>query len=92
LSLRALRGRPVTLFFYPADWSPVRNDELAVFDELLPEFEWHDARLVGISNDGVCRHTAFADAGNRRFASLSEFAPKVLHHQRLVSDAATRWR
>jgi thiol-disulfide isomerase/thioredoxin len=43
LLLSELRGRPVVLVFYPADWSPVCNDELAIFNELLPEFEPHDA-------------------------------------------------
>ncbi len=39
VSLHELRGRPVVLIFYPADWSPVCNDELAVFNELMPEFD-----------------------------------------------------
>jgi peroxiredoxin len=76
LSLSELRGRPVVLIFYPADWSPVCNDELAVFNELLPEFERHDAQLIGISVDGVWCHMAFADARNLRFTLLSDFEPK----------------
>jgi peroxiredoxin len=76
LSLSELRGRPVVLIFYPADWSPVCNDELAVFNELLPEFERHDAQIIGISVDGVWCHMAFADARNLRFTLLSDFEPK----------------
>jgi peroxiredoxin len=74
--LHELRGRPVVLIFYPADWSPVCNDELAVYNELLPEFARFDAQLLGISVDGVWCHNAFADARNLRFALLADFEPK----------------
>jgi peroxiredoxin len=76
VALNELRGRPVVLIFYPADWSPVCNDELAVFNELLPEFERFDARVIGISVDGVWCHGAFSDARNFRFTLLSDFEPK----------------
>jgi peroxiredoxin len=76
ISLSELRGRPVVLIFYPADWSPVCNDELAVFNELLPEFERLGAHVVGISVDGVWCHNAFADARNLRFSLLADFEPK----------------
>ena len=32
LSLSELRGKPVILAFYPADWSPVCGDEMALFN------------------------------------------------------------
>lgn len=97
LSLSELRGRPVVLIFYPAKWSPVCNDELAVFNELLPEFERHDAQLIGISVDGVWPHTAFADARNLRFTLLADFEPKgevartygVYRNKEGVSERAT---
>jgi peroxiredoxin len=76
VSLSELRGRPVVLIFYPADWSPVCNDELAVFNELLPEFARYDAQLIGISVDGVWCHNAFADARNLGFTLLADFEPK----------------
>ena len=76
ISLSELRGHPVVLVFYPADWSPVCNDELAVFNELLPEFERFDAQVLGISVDGVWCHNAFADARNLHFSLLSDFEPK----------------
>jgi peroxiredoxin len=34
LSLAELRGRPVVLVFYPADWSPVCGDQLGLYNEL----------------------------------------------------------
>ena len=76
LRLSDLRGHPVVLVFYPADWSPVCGDELALFNELLPEFERHEAELVGISVDGIWCHRAYADARHLRFPLLSDFEPK----------------
>jgi peroxiredoxin len=76
LRLADLHGRPVILVFYPADWSPVCGDELALFNELLPEFQRHDAELVGISVDGVWCHRAYAEARHLRFPLLADFEPK----------------
>jgi peroxiredoxin len=52
LSLEDFRGRPVILAFYPADWSPVCGDQMALYNEILPEFKRHNAELLGISVDG----------------------------------------
>src|SRR5208283_6084926 len=38
VSLSDLRGQPVVLVFYPADWSPVCSDQLGLYNELKPEF------------------------------------------------------
>jgi len=38
LRLSELRGRPVILVFYPADWSPVCGDQVALYNEILSEF------------------------------------------------------
>ena len=76
VSLRDLRGRPVILVFYPADWSPVCGDELALFNEVLPEFQEHGAELLGLSVDGVWCHAAFVRTRKLRFPLLSDFEPK----------------
>jgi peroxiredoxin len=76
LSLTGLRGRPVVLVFYPEDWSPVCSDQLALYQELLPEFERFDAQLVGISVDGIWCHLAFAKDRHLHFPLLADFEPK----------------
>src|SRR5437762_471553 len=63
LSLAELLGRPVILAFYPADWSPVCGDQMALYNEVLPEFQKHRAELLGISVDGAWCHKAFAETG-----------------------------
>ena len=76
VSLSDFRGRPVILAFYPADWSPVCGDQLALYNEVLPEFQRHQAELIGISVDGVWCHAAFARARNLHFPLLADFEPK----------------
>jgi peroxiredoxin len=76
VSLSEGRGRNLILAFYPADWSPVCGDELAVFNELRSEFEKYNARVVGISVDGVWCHNAFSADRNFHFPLLADFEPK----------------
>lgn len=76
VSLRELRGRPVVLAFYPADWSPVCGDELALFNEVLPELHRSGAAVLGVSVDGVWCHAAFARERKLHFPLLADFEPK----------------
>src|SRR5712691_11463770 len=59
VTLSDFRGKPLVLVFYPADWSPVCSDQLALYNELLPEFSEFDAQVIGISVDGIWCHLAF---------------------------------
>lgn len=76
LSLEELRGKPVVLAFYPADWSPVCGDQMALYNELMPEFHRLQAELVGISVDSVWCHAAFSKARHLHFPLLADFEPK----------------
>jgi len=76
VTLRSLRGRPVVLVFYPADWSPVCGDQLGIYAELTGEFDRHGAVVLGISVDGVWCHAAYAKARDLPFTLLSDFEPK----------------
>jgi peroxiredoxin len=76
VSLVNFRGRPVILAFYPADWSPVCGDQMALYNEVLPEFERHNAQLLGISVDGAWCHAAFTRDRRLHFPLLADFEPK----------------
>lgn len=76
LSLNELKGRPIILAFYPADWSPVCGDEMGLLNEVLPEFRKYGAELLGISIDGVWCHDAFAADRKLHFPLLADFEPK----------------
>jgi peroxiredoxin len=76
VSLSDFRGRPVILAFYPADWSPVCGDQMALYNEILSEFHKHHAELLGISVDGAWCHNAFAHDRKLHFPLLADFEPK----------------
>jgi len=76
VALKEFRGRNVILAFYPADWSPVCSDQLALYNELLDEFARLNAQLLAISVDGVWSHTALARERKYHFPLLSDFEPK----------------
>ncbi len=76
VSLSDFRGQPVILAFYPEDWSPVCSDQMALYQEVLPEFRKFNAELLGISVDGIWSHLAFAKDRNLHFPLLADFEPK----------------
>ena len=76
VSLRDFRGNPLILAFYPGDWSPVCGDQMALYNEVLSEFERLGAKLLGVSVDSVWCHKAFAENRNLAFPLLSDFEPK----------------
>jgi peroxiredoxin len=76
VSLADFRGHPLIIAFYPADWSPVCGDQMALYNEILPEFRHHHAALIGISVDGAWCHGAFAADRKLHFPLLADFEPK----------------
>jgi peroxiredoxin len=76
VTIATLRGRPAVLAFYPADWSPVCGDQMALYNEVLPAFRDHGAQLIGVSVDSKWRHNAFAEDRKLRFRLLADFEPK----------------
>ena len=82
VALSDFRGRPVIIAFYPADWSPVCSDQMALYQEIMPEFKKFDAGLMGISVDGsgVTTHSrGTATSGSRSSPTSS---PSVRSHGR----------
>jgi peroxiredoxin len=76
LKLSDLRGKPVVLIFYPADWSPVCGDQLALYNEIFPEFQKHNAQVIGISVDGIFCHQAYSKSRKLEFPLAADFEPK----------------
>jgi peroxiredoxin len=76
VELSELRDRKVILAFYPADWSPVCGDQMALYNEMGKYFNRHNAQLVGISVDSKWSHLAFSEQNKFYFPLLSDFEPK----------------
>lgn len=74
--LRDFHGRPVVLAFYPADFSPVCTDQMALYQAIMSQFTMFNAALLGISVDGIWCHRAFADSRKIQYPLLSDFEPK----------------
>jgi peroxiredoxin len=77
VSLSSFRGSPLVMAFYPADWSPICTDQMALYNEVLPEFRRFGASVVGISIDHAWCHVAFASSRNLHFPLLADFHPKA---------------
>lgn len=52
------------------------GDQLALYNEILPEFRRHNAALIGISVDGAWCHAAYARDRKLHFPLLADFEPK----------------
>lgn len=59
VSLAALKGRPVVLYFYPRDDTPGCTTEACGFRDAMPDFSKVDAAIVGVSRDTVAKHDKF---------------------------------
>ena len=76
VKLSEFRAQPVVLVFYPADCSPVCGDQMALYNEMLSEFQDLGAQLLGVSVDGVWCHAAFSQNRKLHFPLLADFEPK----------------
>ena len=76
LSLQDMAGKRVVLAFYPADWSPVCGDQMALYNETRKLFHKYNAEVIGISVDSKWCHMAFAQNRNIHFPLLADFEPK----------------
>ena len=72
LTLSALRGRPVVLYFYPKDDTPGCTTESCEFRDLVQRFEGVNAQILGISPDSVKSHAKFRDKFKLNFPLLAD--------------------
>src|SRR6056297_1535946 len=59
VTLSALKGSPVVLFFYPRDDTSGCTKENEAFTALLPDFEALGVKVFGISKDSIASHEKF---------------------------------
>ena len=59
ISLEALRGRKVVLYFYPKDDTPGCTKEACGFRDTFPDFSSIDATIIGVSRDTAAKHDKF---------------------------------
>ena len=71
-----LLGRTSVLVFYPFAFSPVCNDQLTLYEEVLDEFSARGATLYAISTDARWSQAAFREKLGSSLRQLSDFEPK----------------
>jgi peroxiredoxin Q/BCP len=72
LTLSALKGRKVVLYFYPKDDTPGCTKEACGFRDALPDFSALDAEIVGVSKDSVAKHDKFKTKYDLPFRLVSD--------------------
>lgn len=72
ISLSALRGHKVVLFFYPKDDTPGCTVEACTFRDALPRFHDLDAVILGVSPDSVKSHQKFKEKFSLPYQLLSD--------------------
>ena len=76
VSLSQYRGKRILLVFYPADWSPVCGDQLALYNEMSQIFDSNNTQLLAISVDGRWCHASYSEQRHLEFPLLADFEPK----------------
>ena len=59
VTLSALKGKPVILYFYPKDDTSGCTSEACGFRDQFPDFSGLDAVVIGVSKDSVASHDKF---------------------------------
>ncbi len=84
LTLSALRGKPVVLYFYPKDDTPGCTTQACGIRDAWGEFEQVGAVVLGVSPDGAESHATFKEKYGLPFALLAD-----TNHE--VADAYGVW-
>ena len=77
VSLKALKGKPVVLYFYPKDDTSGCTAEACAFRDTLPDFSKVKAQVIGISRDSVASHDKFKQKYKLPFPLASDADGKV---------------
>lgn len=88
VNLKALRGQPVMLVFYPLDFSPICTGELCNIRDNYSEYEKAGAKVFGISRDSVYAHAAFRKQENLQHSLLADMNGAVAKQYGTWNEAA----
>lgn len=72
ITLSALRGKPVVLFFYPKDNTPGCTREACGFRDLKAAFDKAGVHVFGVSADSLESHARFIEGQGLNFPLLSD--------------------
>ena len=77
VTLSALRGKPVVIFFYPLDFSGLCTAEACAYRDDTSLFEEKGAQIFGISRDSMFTHKAFKEKEGLQYSLLADMKGDV---------------
>ncbi|MCA9546051.1 MAG: thioredoxin-dependent thiol peroxidase [Myxococcales bacterium] len=80
ITLSALRGKPVVLYFYPKDSTPGCTTEACDFRDRMERLQAKGAVVLGVSRDSLRRHANFREKHGLNFPLLTD-EDGALHQQ-----------
>ncbi|KAE7998403.1 hypothetical protein FH972_002950 [Carpinus fangiana] len=86
VTLSKFKGKPVVVYFYPADETPGCTKQACAFRDSYEKFKKAGAEVVGISGDDPSSHKAFAKKYRLPFTLLSDEGNKVRKEWGVPSD------
>jgi peroxiredoxin Q/BCP len=72
VSLSALKGKTLILYFYPKDNTPGCTTQACAFRDALPDFSKIGAEVIGVSKDSVRKHDNFKTKHGLTFTLASD--------------------
>ncbi|KAF8393669.1 hypothetical protein HHK36_021915 [Tetracentron sinense] len=86
VSLSNFKGKPVVVYFYPADESSGCTKQACAFRDSYEKFKKAGAEVVGISGDDPASHKEFAKKNRLPFTLLSDEGNKVRKDWGIAAD------
>lgn len=77
VTLSALRGKPVVLYFYPKDNTPGCTTEACDFRDRMERVQAKGAVVLGVSRDSLKRHENFRGKFDLNFPLLTDAEAEV---------------
>ncbi len=87
IHLKALRGSPVILYFYPEADTPGCTRESKRFRDLMPSFEAKGVKILGISTDSVPKQQAFAEHCALPFPLVADVSKEITRAYEVLGPA-----
>uniref|UniRef100_A0A7N0VCA3 Peroxiredoxin Q, chloroplastic n=1 Tax=Kalanchoe fedtschenkoi TaxID=63787 RepID=A0A7N0VCA3_KALFE len=86
VSLSKFKGKPVVVYFYPADETPGCTKQACAFRDSYEKFKKAGAEVLGISGDSTESHKTFAKKYRLPYTLLSDEGNKVRKEWGVPSD------
>ncbi|KAJ7537327.1 hypothetical protein O6H91_11G001700 [Diphasiastrum complanatum] len=86
VSSSSFKGKPIVLYFYPADDTPGCTREACAFRDAHMRFKDSGAEVIGISSDSFQSHKAFAEKHRLPFTLLTDYGNKLRKEWGIAAD------